>query len=73
MEENILTAQLDKEMEAKVWKEIAKIDGAAQYFKTTMNLDMRRFFATPKENQDMIKGHYAFANYCYDLIIKNSD
>lgn len=69
-EENILDVYIDKEEEEIIWKKISEIDGAAQYFKKTLDKDIRRFFNTQKDQQDLVKGAFSRTKYFYDMCLK---
>ena len=56
---NVLDSAISKEEEERIWKAIANIDGAKDYFKDTMALDVRRYFDAVKEQQDFIKGAFS--------------
>lgn len=71
-EDNILDVYIDKEEEEAIWRKISEVDGAAQYFKMTLDKDIRRFFNTPKEQQDLVKGAFSRTKYFYDLCVRLS-
>ena len=70
--EHILDAHVSEEEKKILFTAFASIDGAAQYFKTVMDVDIRTYFTAPKEQQEMIRGHYSFAQYMYNMIKKHS-
>ncbi len=58
----------------KFFKELAKIEGVLEYFAMVQAKDMRRYFSAPTDSgRDQIKGHYMFAKYLYDRVIKERE
>lgn len=64
--------ELDKLEEANIWKEIAKIEGVSEYFRLLLSRDMRTYFNTPKEQQDLVKGAFYRTEYFSKLLKKNN-
>lgn len=55
----------DVEADKLLFKDLKEIDGLKEYLVFTLAQDMKRYFISPKEQQDFIKGHYALAYYLY--------
>lgn len=69
---NPKTDEIDKDDEARIWKEISKIDGVAEYFRFMMSRDMKLHFMAPKEQQDLVRGAFYRTEYFSKLMKKNS-
>lgn len=58
----------------KMFEDICKIDGVIEYFEKTMARDMRRYFNQPDDaSRWMVKGHYYFAKYLRNKILKTKE
>jgi hypothetical protein len=69
---NPITDIIDHEEEARIFSEIAKIDGVAKYFRSLMAQDMRLHFETDKNSQDLIRGAYFRTKHFAKLLKTNS-
>lgn len=68
---NPLDFSIDKEGEKKLFNKLAGVEGLSSYLRDTMGMDILRHFSvgTDKE-RDSIMGHYSFAKYLYNNLIK---
>lgn len=64
--------EIDKTAEARIWDEISAIDGASEYFREMLSLDMKRHFLCPKEQQDIVRGAFYRTEYFSKMLKKNS-
>lgn len=63
---------IDKDEEARIMKELSKIDGLQEYLRAVMARDMRNHFESRKEDQDIIRGGFFRTQHFAKLIKKNS-
>lgn len=68
---NPLDFSIDKEAEKILFNQLTKIDGLTSYLRDTMGMDILRHFSvgTEKEREN-IMGHYSFAKYLYNNLVK---
>lgn len=67
-----VTSREETAEEKKMFESLARINGFKEYLMETMAKDMKRYFDAPKETQDLMKGHYTFADYLYKRLLKAS-
>ena len=71
LELDVLDGGFSKEEESLLYKELGKVEGIQQYLKSTLAQDIKRYFLSPKESQEFIKGQYNRTRYIYDKILKS--
>jgi hypothetical protein len=60
---------IPKEESEKLFNAVADIDGAFEYFRSTLESDMKRYFnATSDEDRNMIRGAYNRTMYFYKIM-----
>jgi GTP1/Obg family GTP-binding protein len=64
---------IDNEAFKECLSDVSKIDDFRDYLRETMAMDIKRFFNTPKEQQDLVKGAFYRTQYLYQLLKKISD
>lgn len=63
----------DKELEARVMKELAKVEELQEYLRMVMARDLRQHFTVKKEQQDIVRGAFYRTQHFSKLIAKEFD
>lgn len=63
---------IDKQDEARIFSEMAKIDGLHEYLRLLMSRDLKFHFSTKKEDQDLTRGAFYRTEWLSKKIKANS-
>ena len=56
--EDILTEEIEEKEEKRILDDLKKIEGIEDFLKSILKKDRIRFFNSPKETQDVIRGSF---------------
>lgn len=67
---DLYETKIDNNKYSQMWNDLMQVDGFIDYLEETKALDIKRFFHGSPDVHPLIKGHYQFANYLHNELVK---